>query len=78
MFNTNLGPVDCTIRLVFGVALLALVWIGTDTPWGYLGQTLWGYLGVIPLATGAFGWSPLYALFRVSSIGSFHRTLKHA
>jgi hypothetical protein len=70
MFNTNLGPVDRTIRILIGIALLALVWIGP--------QNLWGYLGLIPLLTGAAAYSPLYALFRVSSRGTFHHIVKHA
>jgi hypothetical protein len=70
MFNTNLGPIDRTIRILIGVALLALVWTGP--------QTEWGYLGLVPLLTGAAGYCPLYGLFRVSSCGTFHRIVKHA
>jgi len=70
MFNTNLGPVDRTIRILVGLAVLALVWVGPQNPWGYL--------GLIPLLTGAAGYCPVYALFSVSSCGTFHRIPKHA
>jgi hypothetical protein len=70
MVHMNLGPNERSIRILIGVAVFALVWIGPENPWGYL--------GLIPLLTGAAGYSPLYALFRVSSCGTFHRIAKHA
>jgi hypothetical protein len=70
MFTTNLGPTDRTIRVLIGITALALVWIGP--------QSTWGYLGLIPLLTGAAGYCPLYTLFRVSSCGTFHHIVKHA
>jgi len=42
------------------MALLSLVRFGP--------QTSWGYLGFVPLLTGAYGWCPLYALLRISTI----------
>ncbi len=48
----NVGNLDKLIRVVVGVALLAMVFIGPKTPWGWL--------GLIPLATAALGWCPLY------------------
>ena len=70
MFTANLGPTDRTIRILMGVALLALVWTGP--------QTAWGYIGLVPLITGVEGYCPLYGLLSVSSSGSFHRMPKHA
>ncbi|HRG95279.1 MAG TPA: DUF2892 domain-containing protein [Polyangiaceae bacterium] len=50
----NEGPIDRVIRVVLGVALLALVFVGPHT---------WlGWLGVIPLLTGLAGFCPLYRL----------------
>lgn len=49
----NVGNLDKLIRVIGGVALLAMVFIGPQTPWGWL--------GLIPLATAALGWCPLYA-----------------
>jgi hypothetical protein len=48
----NVGNLDRLIRVVVGAALLAMVFIGPQTPWGWL--------GLIPLATAALGWCPLY------------------
>jgi hypothetical protein len=46
-------------RVVLGVALLALVFAGPHNPWGYL--------GILPLATGLFGFCPLYRVFGLST-----------
>jgi hypothetical protein len=70
MFVVNMGLFDRSIRILIGVVLLALVWTGPQTPWGYF--------GLVPLITGATGFCPLYALLGVSSYGSFHRMSKHA
>jgi hypothetical protein len=50
----NIGSFDRTVRIVLGIGLLALVFIGP--------QTAWGYLGLIPLATALIGFCPLYRL----------------
>jgi hypothetical protein len=59
LLPTNEHPVERGIRVAVGVAVLSLVWVGP--------QTLWGLLGVIPLATGLLGSCPLYTLFGVST-----------
>ena len=53
MFKTNVGTIDRTLRIVVGIVLIALVFVGPQTPWGWL--------GVIPLATGLFRTCPLYS-----------------
>nr|WP_315186386.1 DUF2892 domain-containing protein [uncultured Albidiferax sp.] len=53
--KTNVGGIDRTLRIVAGVALVALAATGT--------VGLWGWVGVVPLATGLIGWCPPYALF---------------
>ncbi len=50
----NVGGIDRTLRVIAGVALVALAATGT------LGA--WAWVGVIPLATGLMGWCPLYPL----------------
>ncbi len=50
----NVGSIDRTLRIVFGLALIA----GAAT--STIG--LWGYLGVVPLLTGLIGWCPPYAM----------------
>lgn len=51
----NVGGIDRVARAVLGVVLLGLVATGT------IG--VWGWLGVVPLATAAIGWCPPYAMF---------------
>ena len=55
----NEGTIDRTLRIVLGLALLALTVIGPRTPYGLI--------GLIPLATGMLGSCPLYRLFGVST-----------
>lgn len=53
--NKNVGGIDRILRIVVGLALVALAATGT--------VGLWGYIGVLPLMTGLLGWCPPYALF---------------
>lgn len=53
--KTNVGGIDRIIRIVLGLVLIGL------TLTGAIGA--WGWLGVVPLATGAIGWCPPYAIF---------------
>ncbi len=53
--KTNEGGLDRTLRVVAGLALIALTLSGS------IG--VWGWVGLVPLATGAIGWCPLYTLF---------------
>ncbi len=57
--KTNEGTVDRALRVLLGVVLLALVFVGPATPWGLL--------GLIPLATGLVGFCPLYRLIGLST-----------
>lgn len=51
----NVGGIDRILRIVIGLALIAAAATGT--------VGLWGYLGLVPLATGLMGWCPPYAMF---------------
>lgn len=51
----NEGKVDRILRIVVGLGLLSLVFVGP--------QTVWGFVGLVPLFTGAFGFCPLYKVF---------------
>lgn len=55
----NEHPIDRAVRVVLGIGLLALVFVGP--------KTALGYLGLIPLITGAVGRCPLYTLFGIST-----------
>jgi hypothetical protein len=50
----NEHPIERLIRVLLGAALLALVFVGP--------KTLWGLVGLVPLATGLLGTCPLYTL----------------
>ncbi len=61
VMRINEATWDRIVRVVLGVALLALGWGGIVTGgWGLALKII----GFIPLATGLVGWCPLYALFR--------------
>lgn len=45
---------DRVLRVVLGLGVLSLAFVGPRTPWGFL--------GFIPLLTGAVGYCPAYAL----------------
>jgi hypothetical protein len=51
----NVGGIDRILRIVVGLGLIGL------TLTGIIG--IWGWLGVVLLATGAIGWCPPYAIF---------------
>jgi Protein of unknown function (DUF2892) len=57
----NEGNVDRALRVIIGLAVISLVFVGP--------KTHWGWLGVIPLLTGLAGWCPLYALFGINTSG---------
>jgi hypothetical protein len=59
LLPTNEGTLDRALRIVLGVALLALVFFGPKTPWGWI--------GLAPLLTGAVGSCPLYTIFGMST-----------
>jgi hypothetical protein len=60
----NEGTADRIIRVVVGIALLALGWGEIVT--GTLGTVL-KIVGFVPLATGLVGWCPLYAIGHLST-----------
>jgi len=57
--QANESSIDRLLRLVIGIALLSLAFIGPKTPWGFL--------GLIPLVTAAVGFCPLYRLVGIST-----------
>jgi hypothetical protein len=59
MFKTNVGNIDRILRIVIGLVLIALVFVGPQTPWGWI--------GLIPLATGLLRTCPLYSLIGLST-----------
>jgi hypothetical protein len=62
--KTNVGGIDRTLRIVVGLALLALLFIlEGNARW-------WGLVGFVPLVTGLFGWCPAYLPFHISTCSS--------
>ncbi len=57
--NKNIGGIDRILRIVVGLALIGL------TLAGVIG--LWGWIGVVPLATAAIGWCPAYLPFGIKT-----------
>jgi hypothetical protein len=59
--TTNMGTIDRALRVIGGLALLAWALLGTGD-WHML-----GWIGIVPLATAAIGWCPLYTLIGTST-----------
>lgn len=57
--KANVGGIDRILRVVVGIALIALTLAGTIGPWGWI--------GVVPLATGLFRICPAYSLIGVNT-----------
>lgn len=55
----NVGGIDRVIRVVVGLALVIAAAMGV--------VGVWGWIGVIPLATGLFGFCPAYKLLGLNS-----------
>lgn len=55
----NVGNTERVIRIIVGLAVISLVFIGP--------QSAWGWLGLVPLATGLTGWCPPYALLGIDT-----------
>ena len=59
MFKTNVGSLDRGLRVVAGLALLGLAATGT--------VGAWGFIGIVPLATGLLSTCPLYSILGLST-----------
>lgn len=54
MFKTNVGGIDRILRILAGLVLLGLTLAGS--------VGVWGWIGLVPLATGLLGTCPLYSV----------------
>lgn len=59
MFKQNVGGIDRVLRIVVGLVLIALVFVGPKTPLGWI--------GLVPLITGLFSMCPLYSLIGLNT-----------
>ncbi len=57
--RTNEGTLDRAVRVAAGVSLIALAATNTVGPWGYI--------GIVPVLTGAVGLCPLYTLLGINT-----------
>ena len=55
----NVGTVDRIARIILGLVLLALIFVGP--------KTMWGLVGLVPLLTGLISWCPLYSIFGIAT-----------
>lgn len=55
----NESTIDRVIRILVGVAILSLIFVGP--------KTLWGLIGLVPLITGIVGFCPLYKVLGFST-----------
>lgn len=57
--TSNVGGLDRILRIIVGLGLIAIVFVGPQTPWGWI--------GVIPLITGLVSFCPAYRLIGLST-----------
>ena len=57
--SCNVGGIDRALRIIVGIVLIGLA--ATAKIGG------WGYIGVVPLATGLIGWCPAYLPFGIKT-----------
>lgn len=57
--QTNVGGIDRILRIVIGAVLVILA------ATGQVGA--WGWIGLLPLATGLIGWCPPYSLLGMNT-----------
>ena len=55
----NEGVIDRSLRVIAGLVLIGLAATGK--------VGVWGYIGIIPLVTGAVGMCPIYSLLGINS-----------
>lgn len=61
LLPNNEGTIDRAVRVILGVGLLALAFVGPKTPWGWV--------GLVPLFTGLVGSCPLYRVIGLNTGG---------
>ncbi|MBF0283060.1 MAG: DUF2892 domain-containing protein [Magnetococcales bacterium] len=59
--KANVGGIDRVLRIAAGLALIAMVFVGP--------QTAWGWIGVVPLLTGLISFCPFYTLLGIDTCG---------
>lgn len=57
----NVGITDQVIRMLVGLVIFSLAFVGP--------QTVWGWLGVPIVFMAAWAWCPLYAVLGINTCG---------
>jgi hypothetical protein len=57
----NIGNIERIVRVLVGLGILSLAFVGPASPWGYV--------GLVPIVTGLAGWCPLFSLLHTSTCG---------
>lgn len=60
--KNNMGSIDRALRIIVGLILVGLA-LASVIGW-------WGWLGVVPIVTGALGRCPAYSIMGVSTCGT--------
>ena len=55
----NIHPVERIARVVFGLTLISMAFVGP--------QSLWFLIGIVPVLTGLSGWCPPYQMLGIST-----------
>ena len=55
----NVGGIDKILRIAVGAGLIGATAAGL--------LPVWGYIGIVPLATGLMGWCPAYTLLGIKT-----------
>jgi hypothetical protein len=64
----NEGRLDRVVRVIIGIGVLSLVFVGP--------QTAWGYLGAVPLLTGLVGICPLYSVLGINTCSVSNKPMR--
>ncbi len=59
--KANVGGIDKVLRIAVGLGLIGATVAGV--------LPVWGYIGIVPLATGLIGWCPAYPLLGMNTCG---------
>jgi len=57
--KTNIHPIERGVRIVLGIVIFSLIFVGP--------KSWWGLIGIVPILTGLTGWCPPYQLLGLST-----------
>jgi hypothetical protein len=60
--SRNIGSMDRVIRIVVGLAILSLYFVGP--------KSVWALIGIVPILTALIGWCPPYAILGINTCKS--------